>query len=66
MSRILPCDRARYLATVAALVAVYGVVWLLDRVSRRPTMPDGRWPWESDAVSRTGRCVRGGVTWGAC
>lgn len=46
MSRILPCDRARYLATVAALVAVYGVVWLLDRVSRRPMMPDGRWPWE--------------------
>jgi len=50
--RVLPCDRVRYAATVAALLAVYALLWGLDVVSRlRGRGPvvdrEGRYPWES-------------------
>lgn len=48
---VLPCDRARYLATVAALVAVYGAIvvldWLLWITGREPIVNgDGQYPLE--------------------
>ena len=51
MSRILPADRLRYAATVAALVAVSGVVvaldWLLWVTGRETVVNgDGVYPWE--------------------
>lgn len=50
-TRVLPCDRVRYAATVAGLLAVYGAILVLDWVARvagrEPVIgPEGRYPWE--------------------
>lgn len=48
---VLPCDRARYAVTVAELLAVYGVIvvldWLARVTGRGPAIgPEGRYPFE--------------------
>jgi len=50
--RVLPTDRLRYAVTVAGLLAVYGLLVVLDTWERlrgrRATMDGGRWPWEGE------------------
>lgn len=51
--RVLPCDRVRYAATVAGLLAAYGAIWVMDVAAqvmrrRRLMMDGGRYPWEGD------------------
>lgn len=53
MSRVLPQDRVRYAATVAALLAVYAWIAVMDRAARllkRGPVVDreGRYPWEEE------------------
>ena len=50
--RVLPQDRLRYAVAVAGLLAVYGLLVMLDWVERvkgrRPMMDEGRYYWEEN------------------
>jgi len=52
-ARIRPQDRVRYAATVAALLAIYAWIAVLDRAARllrrEPAVDrEGRYPWERE------------------